>query len=92
MIAEICAIRENIFSRFIQNVLQKCWMQIVLGIIVTKSNQSVQVFSCMRSSCIWHAHAGIMHVHAVTIQALHSLQTLYKSVSSCLQYGREMPI
>ena len=44
------------------------------------------------NSCTWHAHAGIMHVHAVIIQVLHSLQALYKSVSSCLQYGRKMPI
>ena len=39
-----------------------------------------------------HVHAVTIHVHAVTIQALHSLQALYKSVSSCLQYGRDMSI
>ena len=46
MIAEICAIREKLFSCSIQNVLQNFGTQIFLGIIVSKCNQSVQVFSC----------------------------------------------
>ena len=61
MIVEICAIREKLFLRCIQNVLQKFWTQIFLDIIVTKCNQSVQVFSCMRNETGMKILAHGMH-------------------------------
>ena len=67
MIAEICAICEkNIFAS-IQNVLQTFWMQTFLGIIVTKCNQSVQVFSCMRNETGMKILAHGMHMQALCI-------------------------
>ena len=58
-------IAEIYFSHSIQNVLQNFWMQIFLGLIVTKCNQSVQVFSCMRNETGMKILAHGMHMQAL---------------------------
>ena len=84
MIAEIGAIREFFFSRSIQNVLQKFWTQIFLGIIVTKCNQSMQVFSCMRNATGMKILAHGMHMQALCIymQSLYRHYTVYRQYTS----------
>ena len=75
---------KKIFSRYIQNVLPKNWTQIILGIIVTKCNQAVQVFSCTRNETGMKILAHGMHMQALCMymQSLYRHYTVYRHYTS----------